>query len=427
MQAHEQFLELCSLAAIGELSPAERRQLDAHLRGCSQCRKELRDNNEVATRWLPLAQRPGIHAWLPTKAGRQCRKGFLERARAAGLRLSTESQRPPRPWTIWPKIRSAFFYTATAAAAVALTFVIVSLSKKLPEPIVMASRQPVQPAVEALQTENSALRADLATAENALKDERASFAAREKAAAESAGRARELEQMLEASRREVQDVRQQLAFTKSSAGEAAANLKADAGEATAKLEAGLLTIENLSRELDSVRRARAEDEVAAAALQGRMQELSMEIRLKTATADRGRELLSADKDIRDIMGARDLHIIDVHETDSKGKQRAAFGRIFYTENRSLVFYAFDLDRSGYKNASFQAWGQRDGDPSQPAVNLGVMYVDDQKQSRWVLKLNDAVVLRQIDSVFVTASSPSGRDPSGRKLLYAYFGNLVNHP
>lgn len=416
MQAHEQFLELCSLAAIGELSPAERRQLDAHLRECSQCRKELYDNNEVATRWLPLAQQPGIHAWLPTEVARQCRKGFLERARAAGLRLSTESQRPPRPWTIWPKMRSAFFYTATAAAAVALTFVIVSLSKKVPEPIVMVSLQPIKPGIEALQTENSALRADLATAENALKDERASFAAREKAAAESAGRARQLEQMLEASRREVQDVRQQLAFTKSSA-----------GEATAKLDADLRTIENLSRELNSVRRARAEDEVAAAALQGHIQELSMEIRLKTATADRGRELLSADKDIRDIMGARDLHIIDVHDTDSKGKQRAAFGRIFYTENRSLVFYAFDLDRSSYKNASFQAWGQRDGDPSQPAVNLGVMYVDDQKQSRWVLKFNDAVVLRQIDSVFVTASSPSGRDSSGHKLLYAYFGNLVNHP
>jgi len=36
---------------------------------------------------------------------------------------------------------------------------------------------------------------------------------------------------------------------------------------------------------------------------------------------------------------------------------------FYTQNKSLIFYAFDLDHEpGIKNASaFQVWGQRDAE------------------------------------------------------------------
>jgi hypothetical protein len=53
----------------------------------------------------------------------------------------------------------------------------------------------------------------------------------------------------------------------------------------------------------------------------------------------------------DMMPACDGHIVDVVDSDSKGKNRAAFGRIF-AENRQLVFYAYDLNEKGLQDASY---------------------------------------------------------------------------
>jgi hypothetical protein len=56
------------------------------------------------------------------------------------------------------------------------------------------------------------------------------------------------------------------------------------------------------------------------------------------------------------MGVRDLYIAEVYDFDRSGKTRKAFGRVFYTKGKSLVFYAYDLDQQrAMKNASaFQA-------------------------------------------------------------------------
>src|SRR5437879_9857014 len=108
--------------------------------------------------------------------------------------------------------------------------------------------------------------------------------------------------------------------------------------------------------------------------------------------DRDRRLLVADRDIRDLMGARNLRIIDVFDVDGKGKTRGRFGRVFYTEGKSLIFYAFDLgdQKTSLSKASFQAWGRRES-KQESAQSLGIFYVDDQKQNRWVLKFDDPKV------------------------------------
>jgi len=64
--------------------------------------------------------------------------------------------------------------------------------------------------------------------------------------------------------------------------------------------------------------------------------------------------LSAGRDIRDLISARNLHIIDVYDTDSHGKTTRAFGRVFFTEGKSLVFYAYDLS-SGHSAAATYAF------------------------------------------------------------------------
>jgi len=128
------------------------------------------------------------------------------------------------------------------------------------------------------------------------------------------------------------------------------------------------------------------------------------------------------------MGARNLHITDVYDVDSKGKTRQAFGRAFYTEGKSLIFYAFDLGKTKSPSAerSYQAWGYEEA--ARKAQSLGMLYLDDKNQNRWVLKFNDAAVLSEIDAVFVTLEPPGGSgQPTGQKLLYAYLGATANHP
>jgi hypothetical protein len=144
--------------------------------------------------------------------------------------------------------------------------------------------------------------------------------------------------------------------------------------------------------------------------------------------DRAEKLLAADRDIRDLMGARNLLITDVYDVDLRGRTKKPFGRVFYTENKSLIFYAFDLNKQ--KNASdrtFQVWGYQEAG-RRSAQSLGILFQDDQKQNRWVLKFNDPAVLRAIDAVFVTAEPPGGSEkPTGEKLLYAYLNAKANHP
>src|SRR5262249_60134697 len=131
------------------------------------------------------------------------------------------------------------------------------------------------------------------------------------------------------------------------------------------------------------------DAASAAAQPCEIRGLTGKLRLQTEALDRETTLLAAGRDIHDLMGARNLHIVDVLDVDSKGKDRRAFGRVFYTEEKSLIFYAFDLSDRGTarRNASFQVWGAR-GPAQSPAQSLGIFYVDDQKQNRWVLKFED---------------------------------------
>jgi hypothetical protein len=144
------------------------------------------------------------------------------------------------------------------------------------------------------------------------------------------------------------------------------------------------------------------------------------------------QYLVSDRDIRELMGARKLYIADVFDVDSASRTRKPFGRVFYTQNKSLVFYAFDLDHQpGAKNASdFQVWGQRDSEPngtSRP-MNLGILYMDSESNRRWVLRTDDPQQLAEIDAVFVTVEPHGGsQKPTGKPLLYALLRKEANHP
>src|SRR5262249_3237094 len=183
-------------------------------------------------------------------------------------------------------------------------------------------------------------------------------------------------------------------------------------------------------ELSALREAHATVAANLAAKERNVRELNAKLEEQSAVVERETELLSAGREIRDVVAARNLHIIDVYDTDGRGKTKTAFGRVFYTEGKSLLFYAYDLPAHRIENAKygFYAWGK--SDRSQPAVrNLGLLYSEDQAQKRWVLNITDPQVLAEIDSVFITLehTDKPGSQPHGKEILSAYLHSPANHP
>jgi hypothetical protein len=181
-------------------------------------------------------------------------------------------------------------------------------------------------------------------------------------------------------------------------------------------------------DLQEVRQARSKDGLTIAAQDLEIQKMSERLAEQAEMLEQEKLLLEASRDVRDLMGARNFHIADVYDVDSKGKDQRAFGRIFYTEGKStLIFYAFDLNdrNSARRNASFQVWGKR-GPAQRQTHSLGLFQIDDQKQNRWVLRFEDPQILAEIDSVFVTVEPPGGSaKPTGRQFLYAYLNANPN--
>jgi len=177
-------------------------------------------------------------------------------------------------------------------------------------------------------------------------------------------------------------------------------------------------------ELQTLRKTGKETEHMADCL-ARVEDLERERGTTAEALDRAKRLLVADHDIRDLMGARNMHITDVYDVDSKGKIRQAFESACYTEGKSLIFYAFDLCKAKppLSERSYQPWGYQEA--AYKAQSLGMLHMDDKNQNRWALKFNDEAVLSEI--VATVEPSGGGGQPTGQKLLYAYLGATANHP
>jgi len=185
----------------------------------------------------------------------------------------------------------------------------------------------------------------------------------------------------------------------------------------------------LEDRLESLKGQTDQDKQRANELEAKVADLTHLLHDREATIDQQQELLAHDRDIRDLMGARDLYVAEVYDVERSGETKKPYGRVFYTKGKSLIFYAYDLDQqAGVKNASsFQAWGRR-GPDWQEALNLGVFYIDNASKKRWVLRFDDPKALAQIDAVFVTVEPNGGsHKPSKKPLLFAYLHIDPNHP
>ena len=203
----------------------------------------------------------------------------------------------------------------------------------------------------------------------------------------------------------------------------------DRADYVQKLDSAQALLRKVQAELEAVRQQRSDDEIKVASLEDQIKDFSAQLREREQTIGRQDELLAHDRDIRDLIGARDLYIAEVYDVARDGATQKPYGRVFYTKGKSLIFYAYDLNQeAGAQNASaFQAWGRRGPDKEQ-LVNLGMFYEDNASKKRWVLRFENARTLDQIDAVFVTVEPNGGsHKPSGKPLLFAYLKIDPNHP
>lgn len=400
---HEQYEALCALAAGGLLEGAEFVDFEAHMKGCSECRSDFQELSSLVSRELPQTRgtfRQKL-AEMRAKPLPYSRQRFLRRARGEGLVFSREVETAAQSghWYFRPVAMSA------TVAALILLAVSVTVYRFRDTETAQGRDAVAALQIAELKQQNSDLTTSLSR----------------------------LNESVVAGQQEIKTLHSQLeAESLRRNGEQAGAEAARSASQTAQLVEESRNQEKLLAEAtDEAARSsqlRIEDEASMVEQQARITELTNKLRVASATLDQERQLAAAGKDLRELMASRQLHVIDVHDTDPNGNPSPAFGRVFLTEGKSLAFYAFDLNEESALNAksSFQVWAVPEAGKSAPR-SLGFLRVDAKAQGRWVLKVDNPQLVKEISSVFVTVEpSAGGKEPSGQKMLYAYLGE-ANHP
>lgn len=403
MNTHEQYEELCALAASGQASHDELEDLRSHLETCPSCRSAAYDFNQISAQALSSLAAKRLYCQIPSGMTQR----FVARARSEGIELSRNN-----PQQITPPRRSARFMLAGAAAALILVVATLILSKhkaslkatnpplSVPEVVSTPPKGDQNPRVEDthLRQELSSTRTQLNSASSTIQSQRTELEAAKQRTADLDSRLKESEQRsaLSASERSQREAR----------------------------------IAELQGELEKARSDKNASDTAVALEEAEVRELQKQLSDDAEALRQQQALAATGSDVRDLVVARNLHIIDVHDRDGDGKNQRAFGRIFYTEGKSLIFYAYDLADARKLDAkvSFYVWGERLG-AEKPIRSLGIFHNDDANDGRWVLTFDDPHVLAQINSVFVTVESSKKaiKEPGGRRVLFAFLGDKPNHP
>jgi predicted nucleic acid-binding Zn-ribbon protein len=405
-QWHDEFVALCALFPSGELTEEEWALLQVHLAYCDSCRIVFDEYQQIASDVIPVmaasAASESDSTSEPTSFSLEAAEQRLM-DRLDSMPVDQVSARSHRlPW----QISAGALAACVALAALAGVHLYTSKTQPTTQPSTVARVEAPKP-VTALGDETK-LRSELEQTQQRITELQQQVNEAKDNFQQSNATVTRMQQQIEAEtgeRKTTSDERDQLRQQLAAAQSEAQSLRdktAVSSTVTAQQVARTSALEVRLRDAD-------------AALEDKDRMLALD-----------KEFLAHDREIRDLIGARDLYIADIYDVAQNGKTNKPFGRIFYTKDKSLVFYGYDLDKqSGLKQSvAFQAWGS--GDDKQD-VSLGLFYQDD-THKRWVLRFNDTKTLAHLNKVFVTAEPQGGSaKPTGKPLLLAYLQIQPNHP
>jgi hypothetical protein len=410
MLEHAKYDEFCALAAAGQISAEQLADLESHLQECSLCENTHNAFLDINSIWLSQAQElePEMYGKQPV-----LRNKILGTLQDAGANFSDavrhEMAAPSKKLRFFPAFKIPAPLWAAAAVALIAGFLGFQFGSHKHIP-------PGENGSASVRSVGATLppSADAGLASKTQTDLPKDLEQRVAAA--------ELERTKALA--EVQSLRQSITDLQSSKNDDA-NQIAQLKARTEEQQTAVLSAEAQVHALKKSQDSKVADLVAT---QTQLRDLEGKLADQRTAAEREKALteVSSSSEMRDVIASRNLHIIDVSDVANSGVQKP-FGRIFYTEGKSLIFYAYDL--AGAKGSkTFYAWGHREGDTNTTRV-LGSLQLDDPAQGRWVFKSNDAKVLAQIDSVYVTLepTSKAGERPQGKRILSAFLGTQANHP
>ena len=414
-QFHDEFVALVALYYSGEISEEEWALLQIHMAYCDSCHEKFQQYQQIASDVIPaMAAVAAADLDNAPEESASSLNAAEQRLMSRLDSLPLHQEAPPKrkfPWRIPAVILAAS--AVAVACLVGIHFIHIkkqSAAQSAPQVLLQPAPRPSAPAspatdtqqaLEHSQDEIASLQRRLITSDNQLKQTTLTMA----------DMRRQL-QSEQAALKQANEERDTLSVQLTAAQAEAASLRnkfAIASTDTTQQATQLTALETKVRELNAA-----------------LDEKDVQLSEKTQLLALDKEFLDHDRDIRDVIGARNLYIADISDLTQDGKTAKQFGRIFYTKDRSLIFYGFDLDSQANhkKDVSFQVWGS--GSDRSTPVSLGLFYQDAHK--RWVLRCNDAKTLARLDMVFVTVEPPGGSTrPTGKQLLRAYLQIQPNHP
>ena len=405
LNSHEHYEELCASAVTGQASQGDLADLKAHLESCPGCRSLADDFTHLSAQGLSMLAAKRSQRQIPSGMTQR----FIARARSEGIEMSRGTAARVMKWN-----RTVLVAAMSAVAAVVLIVGLLTIRKSHPS---SSLANQVRPLAQQASVTPTAVSSPTSRVQDA-----------------------ELQQQLTAAQKEVNSLAATIRSQRDELevlGKVKDSLNSQLMEAerqntgfeSEKAQWGARATQ-LQAELEKSRADKSTNDVKVALQETELRELRKKVDEQADLLRQQEELTARGSDVRDLVVARNLHIIDVHDRDGDGKSQRAFGRIFYTEGKSLIFYAYDLGdpRKVDAKVSFYVWGGRLG-TEKPIESLGVFHNDDASDGRWVLTFDDPHVLAQINSVFVTVESSRKaiREPGGRRILFAFLGEKPNHP
>jgi len=444
---HRRFEEMCALAATSQLGSAQMYELDAHVARCPSCLSVLESMAQVSAQVMPLLAENRIPALdcAPPEGMRERFFSRLGRERLAGGAIAVRRPySPPVREAIAPalekrqrfrrlKVDGQAEYKARlrppsriswAAGAVAACAVASLIGFHAGE------RGAVQPMASLPAAKPLAAPPDLAAALDREANRIRLLEGQMSSLEDELGKVRAQARQAEIEKRslgtELTDTQVQLAALTAQAREASQRSASD-------LQAANSQIAMLESRVSTLNQRLAGSEMGAFSQQQTARQLQAKLEAAQAELHRDRnrqDLKSSMIRLGELAAAPNLHIVDVYDADASGARKQSFGRVFYVEGKSLVFYAYDLnDRGHFKaNVMFHVWGGKTG-AREVTHSLGILRQDTGGESRWTMTFDDPTVLAQINSVFVTAEAARNHydRPHGRKILFAFLDGQPNHP
>jgi hypothetical protein len=433
----QQFAELCALATSGSLTPEEWQTLEEHLAVCPQCESLLADYKVLASTGLAkvaaMRSAKASCAQRETQWDRtQAKMRFLNALESANApQLVSESRTAAKSAKSWiDRFVPQFDLRATVGPLGVAAVVVLAALIAFHVGVEKGTERGAQTRSAIASSPSSAVQVGLRPELQRLEAEKKSLDLK---LAADAARINHLEQRATRAERDLAQMQSAKSSIEAKSQEQSSSLATLSGERNTleqRLHEAEATLQSVRQELGSTHDDRQRLLLRSASLEAQVDHLTAQLREHEDASERTQQYLASDRDVRELMGARQLYIADVFDVDSQGKTKTPFGRVFYTKGRSLIFYAFDLDKQpGYREAKvFQAWGRPSPSQSAP-VSLGIFYMDNETNRRWALKFDDPKVLEEISSVFVTVEPQGGsKKPTNKPFLLAYLHTAPpNHP